>query len=351
MSDQSRASAWHILRWAEALYIENILIENVREFRDWGPLGAHGRPLKAKKGELYRQFIRSLRALGYHVEDRLLTAADYGDATTRERLFIQARRGSRKVRWPDASHRRPDEDTLGLFPDRPRWTAAREIIDWTLTGTSIYGRKRPLAENTLARIFAGLRKFSGLPVLSGSDPARLEPFLVILRNNSSARSVDRPCPTVTAGGGHLGLAEPWLVEYHGEQNGSAPRVRSVNRPLNTIDTSNRLGLARPFLVSYYGTGSAQSVDAPLDTITTRDRFGLVTPELVGAPEFDGEVVGQLDILFRMLQPAELAAAMSFPADYQFEGSRESKVRQIGNAVPVRLATALCRSVMGWGVAG
>jgi DNA (cytosine-5)-methyltransferase 1 len=89
-SDQSRASAWHILRFAEALYIDNLVIENVREFQSWGPLDVTGRPMKSKRGQLFEQFIASLRALGYRVEWRVLNCADYGDPTTRERLFIIA---------------------------------------------------------------------------------------------------------------------------------------------------------------------------------------------------------------------------------------------------------------------
>src|SRR5581483_6805346 len=104
MSDQSRSSAWHILRFAEALYIDNLLIENVPEFLSWGPLGVNGRPLKSKRGQLFEQFIASLRALGYSVEWRVLNCADYGDPTTRRRLFIIARRGNKAIRWPDPTH-------------------------------------------------------------------------------------------------------------------------------------------------------------------------------------------------------------------------------------------------------
>ncbi|MHB1865606.1 MAG: DNA cytosine methyltransferase [Candidatus Saccharimonadales bacterium] len=116
MSDQSRASAWHILRFAEALYIDNIICENVGEFLHWGPLSKSGRPLKSKKGQLFEQFINSLKALGYKVEWRLLNCADYGDPTTRERLFILARRGNKKIRGRNQRtfHRRywPIPDSL-----------------------------------------------------------------------------------------------------------------------------------------------------------------------------------------------------------------------------------------------
>jgi DNA (cytosine-5)-methyltransferase 1 len=163
MSDQSRASAWHILwhilRWAEALYIDDILVENVREFESWGPLGVNGRPLERRRGETFLAFLNALESLGYKVEWRLLNAADYGDATTRERLFIQARRGNRRPTWPEGTHSRDGEITP--FGEKQKWRAAREIIDWSIPSESIFHRRKPLAESTLRRIEAGLRKFGG----------------------------------------------------------------------------------------------------------------------------------------------------------------------------------------------
>lgn len=385
MSDQSRASAWHIARWAEALYIDNILIENVREFISWGPLGVDGRPLKAKKGATFNAFLDALRSLGYVVDYRILRASDYGDPTTRERLFIIARRGGRKITWPEPSH--SSKPLEGKIP----WKTARGIIDWTTPSQSIFTRKRPLAPATLRRIAAGLKRFGG---------KNAEPFLVVLRNHADARSIDLPVPTVTASGTHLGLAEPFIVEtIHGREDvrthsvdepmktittvdGYAlvepfiipqftpSRPRSVDEPLNTITTTSRgialvepfvvracndkngsgafstdeplrtlttkdqFALVEPFVIPVANPARERSVDEPLGTLTTKDRFGLVTP--------DGQTV---DIRFRMLQPDELARAMSFPKGYHFAGNREARVKQIGNAVPVNLARALCRELL------
>jgi DNA (cytosine-5)-methyltransferase 1 len=155
-NDQSRATAWDVLKWAQELYIDNIVIENVREFREWGPLGANGRPLKSKRGETYRAFLASLRSLGYNVEDRVLNAADFGDPTTRERLFIAARRGGKPIMWPEATHSKSGVDTL--FGKRPKWRAAREVIDWSIENPSTFTRKKPLADNTLARTLSGKKR-------------------------------------------------------------------------------------------------------------------------------------------------------------------------------------------------
>lgn len=389
-NDQSRATAWHVCRWAADLTIDNILIENVREFQNWGPLGKIGKPLKRRKGETFKAFVAALRSMGFNVEWRVVNAADFGDPTSRQRLIILARRG-KAVRWPEASH------GTGRTPHR----TAREIIDWELKGKSIFRRDRPLSPNTLRRIAAGLQKFGG---------AHAEPFLVMLYGTNDARSVDRPTPTVTSSGQHIGLAEPFLVKFHGDHSGrndGAQRVHQTNKPLPTLDTSNRFGicepfithithhgprnqhsvdapvptittanrgemalvqpillgqqsghfgspvsapcptiatsgaiaLVEPFIVKYYGSGeNAISCGVPLATVTTKDRFMLVEPKT-------GRAVAELDILFRMLQPHELAAAMSFPLNYKFTGNRGDQVKQIGNAVPVQLARAHARALL------
>ena len=212
-SDQSRATAWCVQRWATALRIDRILVENVPEFLTWGPLGVDGRPLASKKGAIFAKWVETLEAMGYRVEWRILNAADFGAATSRRRLFVQAAKGRRAIHWPDPTHaRKPESD--GLFADRKPWRAAREVIDWGLTGESIFGRKRPLSPNTLRRIEAGLKKFGG---------ANAEPFLIALRHMANAegdgrgcRSLDVPTPTVTASGTNIGLVEPFTVKVTGQ---------------------------------------------------------------------------------------------------------------------------------------
>lgn len=386
-SDQSRATAWHICRWAEALRIENILIENVREFRNWGPLTKKGQPMKSRKGHTYLAFLNALRSLGYVVEDRVINCADYGDPTTRQRLFILARRG-RPVVWPAASH-------------AGNWQPARGIIDWSLKGKSIFTRERPLSANTIRRIQAGLRKFGGeafLVKFHGNRPGAengtnrvyspdvplptvdtqnrfglaepfvmafdhtgangnyvnsveaplscitskqrhclVEPFLVQFYGTNDARSIDRPMPTVTSQGNHTALCEPFVI---GQQSCAA--ARKVSDPLPTIAGAGAIALVEPFLVKYYGTGESHSVSEPLPTVTGTDRFGLVEPT---QPSTRHPQPQKMDINFRMLQPHELSAAMSFPKGYQFAGTRGCQVKQIGNAVPVRTAAALCKALL------
>ena len=97
--EQSRASAWKVVDWAAALRPREILVENVPEFRTWGPLSERGAVLKRRRGETYQAWLAALRSLGYVVQERLLISADYGDPTTRRRLFVRARLGSRAPTW------------------------------------------------------------------------------------------------------------------------------------------------------------------------------------------------------------------------------------------------------------
>lgn len=432
--DQSRASAWLILKWLQELYVENVIIENVPEFMDWGPLGADRRPMKSKKGESFQAFIEAIRRLGYRVQHRILCAADFGDATTRERLFIIARRGNRKIVWPEPTHAK--DTSPDMFHKRASWRPAREIIDWTKPGTSIFTRiqdgKRPLEDSTLRRIEAGLCRFLPMDLATA--------FIVTLRNHLRPRSVDEPIPTIAARGTHIGLVqtrpfvigqqsgatprsvdEPlpsvaakgaiaFIVPQFGERPGQMPRthdighplpavtshgagalvqpaflieanhgrdkdrsssledplktlttkngkglvqpfivgceyksangkqVRAVDEPLQTMTTNPRFGLTMPYLIEYYGDPMHyhQGVDVPLKTVTAKARFGLVDPKAT---------VYGMDILFRMLYAYELAAAHSFPKTYFFMGGSTKATRMIGNSWPIRMAKALCMSVL------
>jgi len=353
MHDQSRATAWCVTRWAEALRPSVVMVENVPEFEEWGPLGHDGKPLASRKGETFQAWIRTLRAIGYTVDWRILCAADYGDPTTRRRLFVQAVRGRRRIVWPEPTNA-PSSDLLGL----PRWRSARDIIDWSLPGESIYSRKKPLAPRTMERIWEGLRRFGVVPsmvcmehggrVVSIDSPvptvttarggaiAVVEPFVVTMRGTNegqlrgSAKRVGEPLGTVSAGGIHHALIEPCLLPQK-----SDGRLRPVSEPAPTVSTAGAIALVEPFLVEYYGNGEARSASEPLPTVTTHDRFGLVQPEVI----VDGQRY-RLDIRFRMLTAGELAGAQGFPSGYQFTGTKTEQVKQIGNAVPCGFARAL-----------
>jgi DNA (cytosine-5)-methyltransferase 1 len=325
VKDQSRMTAMSAVRWASELHIENILIENVPEFMDWGPLDDQDRPIKTERGRFFLEYLSDLRSLGYKVDHRILCAADYGAPTTRERLFIQARK-SQRITWPEPTHTK-DGDYGKLFGTSERWVPAREIIDWSIKGESIFDRKRPLRENTLNRIKKGLLKFS------------CKPFLAVYHGTTTTggervQSIDEPLPTVDTSN-RYGLCQPFVVALnHGNDDN---RSYSLDAPFPTVTSVDAWGLCEPFLVKYYGTGAVQGVDEPLGTVTTKDRFGLCVPVN------GGQVI--VDVLFRMLQPKELAAAMSFPEEYIWKGNREETVKQIGNAVPPLLAESIISAMI------
>ena len=313
-SDQQRMDPWHVVTWLTELRVDRLLVENVPEFVDWGPVDARGgRPLKSGRGQYFREWVATLERLDYRVEWKVLNCADYGDATTRRRFFLLARKARiGRLRWPEPTHtREPGHDLLAPLQ---RWRPARDCIDWSLRGRSIFGRRSPLAARTIQRIYAGARRF-----------AWPEPFLVVLRRHMDARSIDLPMPTIAAGGGHVGLAvpvshiplprsgreehevEPFVLGQHGDRrarsidapapalvtisrlglvepfvlsqaSGGAPRA--VTRPLPTITTGGRQGEGTALITPYYGGGSGRtckSVDDPLDTVTTLPRFGMVVP--------------------------------------------------------------------------
>jgi len=301
MHDQSRASAWCVTRWAEALSPSVIIVENVPEFAEWGPLGSNRKPLVSRKGDTFRAWEDTLRSLGYQVEHRELCAADYGDPTTRTRLFVQAVRGRRKIVWPEPTHSRQDD----LFGS-PRWkSAADHVIDWSLPARPISDRKKPLAPRTMERIAEGLKRYGG------------EPFLVAMEHGGRTIPGHAPMPTVTtAKGGAIGVA--FLL---GQQSCAAPR--HVSEPVPTVSTAGAIAL----VIEYYQNGKARPVSDPLPTVTCKSRFGLA--------QASGGVV-----CFRMLQPHELAAAQGFPRGYKFSGRKAEQVKQIGNAVPCGLSRAL-----------
>lgn len=274
-SDQQRMDPWAVVRWCSELRVKRLLVENVPEFVDWGPIDTrNGKPIKSRKGEYFRAWVAALRALGGWVEWRTLNAANYGDATTRVRFFLMARFDGKKNPWPEPTHSREGADLLGVAVRK--WRAARDIIDWSIDGQSIFDRKRPLARATLERIYAGARKFRWP-----------EPYLVILRQHMDAQSVDGPVPSICTGGdrggGHIALAQPFLLNRHGD-NGST-RGHSLEDPMPTADCRGAGYLIEPVEPFVFpmqqSTGRLRghrSVDASLPTITASSNdIGLVVP--------------------------------------------------------------------------
>lgn len=428
-STASRSLSWVIAMWAGQAAPAMITMENVKQIRNWGPLVAKrckatGRavtleritcprtkktinrvaepgervpvqnqfliPDPKRKGKTWRAFLKHLRGLGYQVEHQLLRACDYGAATTRERLFLVARRDGLPICWPEPTHfEKPKRG-------QKRWPAAADHIDFSLPCPSIFDRPRPLADATMRRIAKGIRRF----VLDSAQP-----FIVPIANwsSDSLYPVSEPLRTITGqpkGGAfaltsaviapatHQGsdrvqhaLACAFMAQMNGGYNTTPGHP--LTRPASTIVgkasqqqlvTANLVTLRQncdgqaadkplpavtaaglhhalvectlspevieekalrvaAFLMSYYGTDNLSAADAPLPTITTKDRLALVTVVYQGTPY----VI--IDIGLRMLQPRELYGCQGFPSNYEHERGHDGRiftkseqVKMVGNSV-------------------
>jgi DNA (cytosine-5)-methyltransferase 1 len=232
-----RDLAWVVVRWAREVNPRVIILENVEEFRTWGPLTADQKPCPDRKGETFDKWVGELRRLGYKVEWRELRACDYGAPTIRKRLFLIARRDGEPIVWPEPTHGHPDSPLVKAKVQKPYLTTADEVIDWSLPCHSIFlskeegrkiGVKRPLAPNTMARIAKGVVRY----VLEAS-----EPFVVTLNHGGAWQrgwSIDEPMKTVTAARDAHALVTPYLsYAQHGGAN------RSVEDPMHTVTASRK----------------------------------------------------------------------------------------------------------------
>lgn len=275
-----RDLAWVVVRWAKQVRPRVIILENVEEFRDWGPLSEDGKPCPERKGQTFKQWEGELKRLGYKVEHRELRACDYGAPTIRKRLFLIARRDGRPIVWPKPTHGDPKSEAVKTGRLLP-WRTAAEIIDWSLPCHSIFlskkeGRKvgvnRPLAEKTMARIAKGLKRY----VIDSPKP-----FIVPTTHHGERRvpNVDEPLCTITgANRGEQALVAPF-VSY--AQHGGLSR--GATEPLHTVTASRKDQncIVAPCLTTYYGTkedGQPRTADLsePLRTQTTENRHALVT---------------------------------------------------------------------------
>jgi DNA (cytosine-5)-methyltransferase 1 len=365
-----RGLAWVALRWAATVRPRVIMLENVEEFKTWGPVLKDGMPCPDKKGHTFNAFINALKRQGYQVEFKELRACDYGVPTIRKRLFMVARRDGQKITWPKPTHGKPDSLEVKSKKLLPYRTAA-ECIDWSIPCPSIFERKKPLAENTMRRIAKGIQRF----VIDNPNPFivnNVAQFITEHANASNQRNmpINEPLRTICAQvkGGHFALVTAFIAKHYTGVTGvevdkPLPTITTVDHnalvtshliklrnncvgqktdePMHTITAGgNHLGEVRAFLIKYYGNEKdGCNLSDPLHTVTGRDRFGLVT--------IHGQDYQIVDIGMRMLDPRELFNAQGFPADYIIDVDKDgnkvtkkSQVARCGNSVCPGLAKAL-----------
>lgn len=333
-----RILPWAVYKHAKKILPDVIIMENVEEIQQWGPLDDKGKPIPEKKGEEYQRFIGKMKSLGYDFDSRELVATDYGAPTTRKRWYAIFRSDGKPIVWPEPTHNKTGCD------GKKKWVQCGELIDWSDLGKSIFDRPKPLADATMKRIANGYVKY----VVNNPEP-------YIVKNKE---------------------AVSFLIQYHGETKQGDSRGQLLTEPIKTIDTSNRyglvtafvtkfyksgtgqgcdepihtittspghFGLVSAFLIKYYGTGCGQELSDPLGTITTKDRFGLVNV----VTEINGEKYILKDIFLRMLKPEELKVMQGFPKDYIINRDHNWKkypiseqVKRIGNSVVPIMAKML-----------
>lgn len=326
-----RGLAWVAVKWAQAVHPRVIMLENVEEFMDWGPLTADNRPDPERKGETFREFVQALERCGYFVDYRLLRACDYGAPTIRKRFFLIARCDGRPIVWPEPTHAEPGtlEVMAGL---KQPWIPVSDVLDFSLPCPSIFASSeeiyaqygiravRPLSDKTLRRIARGVMKFVVnnphpfiVQVNHGGDGFRGQEISdpldtitakhgtgvvtpVLVRNNENAAGSDArdPIGTITTGGHHM-LISPSLIQYHDEQGGNV-RGQTVDKPVMTVDSSNRYGLIEPFLIQTgYGEREGQKprvldMKNPLGTVVAlSNKFAMAAAFMT---QFNNNSIGQ-----------------------------------------------------------
>lgn len=281
-----RGLAWVALRWAGLVRPKVIMLENVEEFKTWGPLNRRHHPIRAKQGKTFERFVQQLRDLGYEVEFRELIAADYGAPTMRKRFFMVARCDGKSIVWPEPTHGPADSEEVKAGLKKP-YVGAYTQLDFSLPCPSIfdtseeikekYGIRavRPLAQKTMDRIARGLKKF----VLDNP-----EPFIIQCNHGGERRPNDirEPMPTITGKHGY-GIVEPYMVQI-GQTGFTKDRSKDVREPLTTIVSKNEHCLVEVKTAPFMGTNTTNhpggSCEEPIHTITTGNQQCLISPTLI-----------------------------------------------------------------------
>lgn len=317
-----RGLAWVACRWAGLVRPRVIMLENVEEFKTWGPLGRRHHPIKAKQGKTFEKFVQQLTGLGYEVQFRELVAADYGAPTMRKRFFMIARCDGEPIVFPEPTHAPAESEEVKAGLLKP-YVGAYTQLDFSLPCPSIfdsseeikekYGIRavRPLAPKTMERIARGLKKFvldnpepfiiqcnhggerrpnnirEPMPTITGKhgygivEPT-LAPYMGTNTTNHPGGNCKDPMHTITTGNQQC-LISPTLIQYHSETAKDEVRGQSIEEPIMTVDSSNRYGLVTSFLHKFYDggyKGAGETLENPLPTVTSWDHNSVVTANLI-----------------------------------------------------------------------
>lgn len=298
----SRTLACDLFRYQEALQPDYIMIENVVEFMAWGPLDENGKPISRKNGQDWIRWRNQMNALGYWDDWQELNAANFGAYTSRNRLFGCFARPGLPIVWPEPTHSKKVKP--GMFGSLKPWKAVKDVLDFSDEGESIFGRKKPLVEKTLERIYAGLIKY-----VAGGEKAFMQHIYACSSNGDNNHSLDQPGRTVTTRDARALVQTAFISKYYSgkpegknipvdgpagtvtcvdgqalvqaafiaQRNTGEPfsKLVDIEGPARTITaTGGNQDLVQPhFLYKYYGNGhNLQSIEEPAGTLTTKDRL-------------------------------------------------------------------------------
>lgn len=277
-----RDLAWVVVMWAQRVRPAVIMLENVEEFRTWGPLDEHGNVIRARAGETFEKWTKELRKLGYKIQWKELRACDYGAPTSRKRFFMIARCDGKPIVWPEPTHGKPGTPEVESGQRLP-WRTAAEIIDWSIQCPSIFERKKQLKDATCRRIAAGIVRF----VLNNPRP-----FIVpITHSGGDGRVHDslEPVRTITtAHRGELAMVSPVIVGCGGRRGQSGPVDPQGPYPTTTAKADAIL-VAPYFARTAHGEvdkngkkrGKGQHpVDETFPTVTASQDSALIAASLV-----------------------------------------------------------------------
>ena len=276
----SRTLAEHLFRYIEALNPSYIQIENVEEFMSWGDMDANGKPISKDKGRLYERWKRNVKSYGYEFEHKILNAADYGAFTSRRRFFGQFAAKGLPITWPEPSHCK--DGKIDMFCNLEKWRPVKDVLDLQDEGESIFNRKKPLADKTLERIFAGLVKF----VAAGNDSFMIKWNSMSRNGGYNAPGIDEPCPVVSCQN-RLGIANVHFLSKYYSGDPDSKNI-PVSGPAHTIKCKDNHALVTSdFLAAYYSNGdNTSSVNSPCPTVSTKDRFNYVQPQFLCSYNFN-----------------------------------------------------------------
>lgn len=302
----SRSLPEYAYEYIRILQPDLILVENVKEFLQWGPLQikvVHDKkgnalycpldkkerpeteeeilirkakgikkfkrynylpvyiPVQERKGEFYNAWRDTIKNMGYHYDYRLLNAADFGAFTSRIRYFGLFAKNKENIVFPKPTHSKAGKHGM------QKWKAVKDVLDMSDKGKSIFDRIKELATPTHERLYAGLIKH----IAGGKDNFIVKYNSMQQNKTYVAPGVDAPCPTVTTQN-RLGVCFISKA-YSGDPYS---KNISVNEPVGAITTVDH----HQFISAYYGNGHNHSVESPSPTLTTKDRLGLVQSSFI-----------------------------------------------------------------------